>query len=231
MAAAPPEKWFSLFGLVVVRRTDLLAAAAFALSLSTISYQAWQFLRGANPLMYHPDTLYVFFERYANGVSATRLAGQMSFTNDGETGHNAVIRNVSAAISLGPKTIEESWQSFATITRRDTELAIGVKETAHPFVIEGGSSSSYMTTFAPTVTDCAASTGERVACNQSVNFVSDIDFLKLLSQERSGTVTFTGSLFGSSRKLETHCSVSITDDVFHTMAKNDWYALLCSSSP
>src|SRR4051794_40492617 len=86
----PPEKWFSLFGLVVVRKTDLLAATAFALSASAILFQLWEFMRGASPSIYYPDTVYVYFDRYANGITATRFAGQISFTNSGASGHNTV---------------------------------------------------------------------------------------------------------------------------------------------
>src|SRR4029078_4115529 len=103
----PPENWFTFLGLVIVRRTDLLAGAAFVLSLSTVVYQAWQFVRGANPQMYHPDTVFVYFDQYANGVTGTRFAGQLSFTNDGEVGQNAIIRDVSLSARIGAKKIEE----------------------------------------------------------------------------------------------------------------------------
>ena len=42
---------------------------------------------------------------------ATRFAGQMSFTNNGAAGHNAVIRDVSATIELGDRKIEQYSQS------------------------------------------------------------------------------------------------------------------------
>lgn len=222
----PPEKWFSFLGLVIVRRTDLLAAVAFTLSISTISYQAWQFLRGANPAIFPPDTLYVYFDRYANGIIATRLAGQISFTNKGDTGHNAIIRDVSATITLGPRTINENWLSFAAVTRRDTALSLDIKETAHPVVVNGGSASSYMITFSPRAKDCPV-VDRAPSCNQAAEFVSDTEFLTLLSQEKKATVTFVAQVFDSKQSLKTLCTISITDDMFRTMAKNDWYATRC----
>jgi len=223
--AGPPEKWFTFFGLVVVRRTDLLAATAFALSLSTILYQLWTFVRGANPAIYFPDTVYVFFDKYANGVSATRLAGQISFTNTGDTGHNAIIRDVTATIKIADRSIEQFWTSFATVTRRDTELVFDIKAAAHPIVVNGGGAASQLVTFSPRVKPCPAPT--KNPCNESINFLSDTDFLKLASQEKEIRITFSGRTFGSGRVIEANCTLSATEDFIQTLAKNDWYASRC----
>ncbi|GIQ77094.1 hypothetical protein [Bradyrhizobium sp. RD5-C2] len=228
---SPPEKWFTILGLIIVRRTDLLAATAFVISLSTLSYQLWQFAKGSNPIIYPPDTLYVFFDRYPNGVTATRIAGQLSFTNSGEAGHNAVLQDVSATIKLGERTIEEYWLSFGTVTRRDTEFTLEVKEAAHPFVVDGGGAVSHMVTFSPRVRDCVPQVSTTVTCQQGADFVTDIDFLKLLAPQKTLNVTFTGRVLGSSRTLKGNCSTSITDDFMQTLAKNDWYAARCVAAP
>jgi len=224
----PPESWFTFFGLVVVRRTDLLAAAAFVLSLSTVGYQAWQFVRGANPQMYHPDTVYIIFDKYANGVVGTRFAGQLSFTNDGEPGHNAIIRDVRLSLQLGEKTINEKWFAFANITRDDVAIKFDIKEPAHPFVVAGGGASSYLATFAPAVKDCG---DQSLTCNQAEEFVSDTDFLQLLSEQKLVYFRFAGSVFGTPRPLESRCKVSVTPDLLTTLAANGWYAVLCASAP
>jgi hypothetical protein len=228
---SPPEKWFTILGLIIVRRTDLLAATAFVLSLTTLSYQLWQFVKGPNPILYPPDTIYVFFDRYPNGVTATRLAGQLSFTNNGEAGHNAVFRDVSATVKLGERTIEEYWLSFGTITRRGTEFILEVKETAHPFVVDGGGAVSHMVTFSPRVRDCVPQISTTVSCQQGADFVSDIDFLKLLAQQKTLNLTFAARVLDSSRILRANCSVSLTDDFMWTLAKNDWYAARCVTAP
>ncbi|MET4364280.1 hypothetical protein ABIB06_004879 [Bradyrhizobium sp. LB8.2] len=226
-----PEKWFSVLGLVIVRRTDLLAATAFVLSLSTLSYQLWQFAKGSNPIIYPPDTLYLFFDRFPNGVTATRIAGQLSFTNNAEPGRNAILRDVTATIKLGDRKIEEYWLSFATITRRDTELSLDIKETAHPFVVDGGGAVSHMVTFSPRVKDCIPKVSTQISCQQGADFVSDIDFLKLVVEQKIFSVTFSGAVLGSSRLLDAICSVSITDDMLRTLAENNWYAARCIAAP
>jgi hypothetical protein len=214
--------------LVVVRRTDLLAAAAFVLSITGLSYQLWQFVRGANPQMYNPDTLYVFFDRYANGIVATRIAGQLSFTNNGDAGHNAIIRDVSAKVTVGKRVFDENWLSFAKVTRSDTEQNFSIKESAHPMVVDGGSASSYLVTFSPRVNDCVESSA---ICNQAQDFVSDVDFVASLLNSKELMITFTGTLFDSTRTLITKCRSSITSDMVDTISANRWYAARCTSVP
>ena len=227
----PPEKWFNFLGLVVLRRTDLLAAAAFVLSISAVTYQLWQFVRGASPTLYAPDTLYIFFDKYANGVTATRIAGQLSFTNSGDAGHNATIRDVSATVSTAKRSIEENWLSFAKVSRSGTELVFDINESAHPFVIDGGGASSYLVTFAPRVRDCSELMSKIANCNQAMDFVSDIDFIKDLYASRNLTVAFVGTLFDSRKRLTTSCRTEVTNDLITTIALNSWYAARCVPSP
>jgi hypothetical protein len=98
---------------------------------------------------------------------ATRFAGQMSFTNNGAAGHNAVIRDVSATIELGDRKIEQYWQSFATVTRQSREFMVEVKETAHPFVVNGSGAVSYMVTFSPRVKDCIEQISTTIGCHRA----------------------------------------------------------------
>jgi hypothetical protein len=180
--------------------------------------------------MYHPDMLYVFFDQYVKGITATRIAGQISFTNKGDAGHNAIISDLSAVINVGGKSIEENWLSFATITGIDTQLKFEIKGSVHPVVVEGGNASSYMVTFAPQMRDCSANAHDVPACNRTQEYVSDVDFIKALSGSKSLTVTFEGSLVDSGTKLKSTCAASITDEMIRTIAMNNWYGAKCVST-
>lgn len=164
--------------------------------------------------------------------SLPQIAGELSFTNNGSSGHNAIIRDVSATIRVGQKTIEEDWLSFAKVTRADTKLLFDINEAAHPVVIEGGSAASYMVTFSPRVRDCPQIVQKGADCDQTQDFVSDIDFIKVLLGSTELVVTFTGRLFNSrGNKLTTSCKTLITSDEIKTIAMNSWYASRCTSLP
>jgi hypothetical protein len=224
-ADKPPEKWFPLLGFVVVRKTDLLAGAAFLLAISAAAIQVVEYYRGARPLIFHPDTVYVYFDTYANNAVVTRIAGQISFTNTGALGRNAIIRDVAATIGVSAKTIEEHWQSFALVTRVGTVLQVEPKEAAHPLVVEGGNAGSQTVTFSPRVIDCAG----RTPCNVNENYASDTDFLGLLHANTKIGMKFVATTFESKLTLESSCDITITDDFIKILAENSWYAASCNS--
>lgn len=221
--ATAPEKWFPLLGLVVVRKADALAAAAFLLAAWATGIQVLDYIRGARPQIFHPDTVYVYFDRYANNVVATRLAGQISFTNSGALGHSAIIRDVATTIEVGGQSIEEHWQSFALVTRAGTAFQADPKEAARPLVVEGGSASSQTVTFSPRVIDCTGQT----PCNAIQNYVSDVQFLNLLKRDEKISIKFAATIFDSTTVSNSRCEILITDDFIKTLAENDWYAASC----
>jgi hypothetical protein len=219
-----PEKWFPLFGLVVVRKADALAAAAFLLAAWATGIQILDYLRGARPQLFHPDTIYVYFDRYANNIVATRIAGQISFTNDGAQGHSAIIRDVTATIEFGGRSIEQHWQSCALVTRVGTAVRADPKEAARPLVVEGGSASSQTVTFSPRIVDCTG----RNSCDATQNYVSDIDFLNLLKTDTKISLSFVATIFNTAAVTKSNCQIQVTEDLLKTLAENDWYAASCT---
>jgi hypothetical protein len=57
-----PERWVSFLGFVIVTKGDLLAAAAFLLSLVSVIYQLSSWIKGPSPSVYPPELIYVFFD-------------------------------------------------------------------------------------------------------------------------------------------------------------------------
>jgi hypothetical protein len=234
MNETPPEKWFSIFGLVILAKTDFLAGAAFVISVITAlisitaaGYQFYGFVRGARLELYPPDTGYIFFEMYANGIVATRVAGQITVTNSGDTGQNGVLGDVSVEIQVGSKKFNEHWFSFASISRKDTKLVIEPKESAHSVVVNGGSAVSQVVTFSSIARDCNPEGKGEAKCDGGADFVSDTDFLKALSPGQSLGLTFSASVPGKTHPLQARCAILITQDLITILAANDWYAARC----
>jgi hypothetical protein len=170
--------------------------------------------------------VYVYFDLYANGITVTRFAGEVSLTNGGEIGQNGILRDVSLTITAGKQTFQEYWFAFAVVSRRTTQLVVEPKESAHPLLVNGGGSVSQLITSSPRERDCDVSS--IAACNETGDYISDITFLQQLSPGRQITLKFTGTTFDSKKKLlESSCRVSITDDFITKLAENDWYAARC----
>jgi hypothetical protein len=227
----PPERWFKLLGLVVVTKTDLLAAAAFFLAVSTAIYQGWQFINGADVALYHPDTVYVFFDRYASRRVVTRFAGQISLTNTGAQGRDAILRELSMTISVGGKKFSERWTSFALVSRKGDRLSVEPKETAHPVPVNGGSAISHTISFAPVNRTCERPVKNEGSCNADADFVSDDDFLGLIQTNDRVDLTFVGTLFKSNRILTSMCTIEVTPRLRQMLPENDRFPAQCSSVP
>jgi hypothetical protein len=235
-----PERWINLFGLVVVTKTDVLAAVAFVLALWSASYSFYGYARGAVPTLYHPETIYIYFDKYADSSRNVRLAGEISLTNSGAEGRNTILREVSTRVTIEgaeahKRTFEEKWNSFVKVSRRGTVLSIDPSEAARPVVMEGGGAVSQMVSFAPVPVDCATEKSDRkdigeADCDTKQNFVQDNAFLIALSKATRINVDFIGTILGTTRPLTSTCYVLVTENLMAGLYNNDWFAARCFSS-
>ena len=219
----PAERSFRFLGLTVIRKTDLLAAAAFFISVSTVIIQLYGFARGARLAMFAPDTVYVRFDPYADRSIVTRVAAQVTVTNSGDAGASAVLRDVSATISVGDLHFTEPWFSFADISRQGIRFIAKPTGPAHPFVIAGGGAESVLVYFAPAIRSCTGQSG----CDEHGDYVSDQKFLQVLDKAGIFTVALSARSVGSDHLLGATCSVKLSREAFDTLAENGWYAARC----
>jgi hypothetical protein len=228
-----PEDWFRFFGMVVIRKTDLLAGVAFVLAVTTTAYQLASVLSGANPVLYHPETVYIFFDTSASQSTSTRVAGQVAFTNNADVGRSGIVKSVSVAINIGTKTIQQPWLSFAKMYREGTVLHLEPKEFAHPLVIAGGSAASEMIAFASRVRDCVVHSAGQAAkpCEPYADYLSDDQFISAMMTAEAIELKFIATLFDSSKKLESTCLVPMTSRFKAVMAANEWISATCFTKP
>lgn len=235
-----PERWINLFGLIVVTKTDVLAAVAFVLALWSVSYSFYEYARGAVPTLYHPETIYIYFDKYADSSRSVRFAGEVSLTNAGAEGRNAILREVSVRVKVegakaDERTFEEKWNSFVKVTRKDTILSIDPSEAARPVVMEGGGAVSEMVSFAPVPVDCATEEGDKkdiggADCNTEENYVPDNAFLSALSKGTRINIDFIGTVLGTARPLTSTCYVLVSKNLMYGLLNNEWFAGRCFSS-
>jgi hypothetical protein len=224
--ATAPEKYFDFLGLVIVRKADLLAATAFVLAAGSAVYQAGGYLRGARLSAFAPDSLLIFFDHYSDGSVVTRVAGQVTFINGGQLGRNGTIREASVEIEGPGFSDRQYWTSFPAIERDDETLNIKQVEDAHPLQIPGEGTVSKLIGYAPRTDLCEPNT----TCNTANRFISDTEFLKLLSPHLGETllISFNAVSFQSGEVAPSACRVPITRELITYLAANDWYAARCT---
>ncbi|MBB5684887.1 hypothetical protein [Sphingobium boeckii] len=227
----PPVNWISLFGFVIVTKADMLAAAAFLLSISTIVIQVTTWFTGSKPTVYAPDTVYVFFDQYANNKIVMRLAGQLSFVNTGPVGHDAIVRDVIVNVKVGKLDLDQRWLSFASVSRDENRLVVTPREMAHPFPVSSGSAVSQMISFSPVEDVCsaeiAAKSPDPKNCVADRGFVSDTDFLETASKAKELTLTFSVRYVGKKERQDIICKMPIGEAFVQYLAENSWFSSRC----
>ena len=225
----PPERWLSFLGFVIVAKADLLAAAAFLLSVVGLVYQFSAWVRGPKPSLYAPDVVYVFFDAYANNRVVTRVAGQLSLVNSGAMGHDAIVRSIEATVVVrGQPVTVQNWMSFASVTRKERDLVVTPLESAHPFPVNAGSAVSRMISFAPGDIACFAGAGPAApGCDPDKWFVTDSDFLNRIAGASELRLDFSAAIVGLDQPVKASCTMAAGTGLLQYLAENNWFAARC----
>lgn len=94
------------FGLHIVRKTDFVALAALALSVSAILWQVIAFMRGSQTDMVLPGEV-VLFSNYCEkdeGIQFLEIIGPVTYVNSGNFGYNDVLLDEKLHITFPTHT-------------------------------------------------------------------------------------------------------------------------------
>jgi len=226
----PPERYFSFLGFTIVRKADLLAASAFLISIITLIYQGYSWFSGAKINFYTPDRVFVFFDRYPDGQIFVRTAGDVTFTNGGDPGHNGVVREVNVTITVNKTGItsqelitKQIWISFPKIGRENNELKIDNATDAHPIQVGGGATVSQLIGFAPTQENCNVSTAE---CYKE--FIDADKFIDYLLGAKTISFSFDTVTFAGPTLPKKTCTMLVTPSLIWNLSTNGWYVGPCT---
>jgi hypothetical protein len=221
-----PELYFRFFGMIFVRKADLLAAAAFILAIGSAMYQVGGYLWGAHLHIYAPDRVLIFFDRYADQQVVTRVAGQLTFTNTGHQGRNGTVRDVWVDLTGPGLSTRQHWISFPKITRDGERLNIDQVEDAYPLLVPGEGTVSKLMGFAPRVDDCR----DRPGCAATSQYLSQSRALAALAAHIGSALRleFHAATFQHGALKADTCEVRVTETLVTYLAANDWYMARCA---
>ena len=114
---AEPELIWSFLGLRVDRKTEIIALVAFVLSVSGVLWQVFNYTRGAVVRLFPTDQIVMtaankIGRNYSGQDNLVALIANMTYVNDGDVGHNAIIRREYIALSFGGRDVEHRWYEF-----------------------------------------------------------------------------------------------------------------------
>ncbi len=223
------ELLWNFLGLQVARKTEIIALAAFTLSISTLLWQLINYSLGAVVRLFPTDQIVItatdkLGRNYSGQDNLLALIATMAYVNDGDTGHNAVIRREYIDFSLGDRHIQHRWYEFGSSDVKDGKLTFERKSEAHPFAANAGSAIGHETLFTAWEIDC-----EQMAkgCDPGGNFVKWDDFLKTIKTTNQLTFSTSADVYPSKR-VTAACVVRLRDWEIKVIESEQWLSAACT---
>jgi len=206
----------------ISRQTDILALAAFLLSLSGVMFQLFMFVRGAQVTLYPSQQVLIFAYTPPQGTEArVHVSARMTYVNTGYVGHNAVVQREHMAFRIGAETFVQEWESFAIPVVQGETLTWDKQDEAHPVPINAGSATSHQTSFTPYPI-------RGVDDNRKFKyFLSWEEFTKKIEPHDHLLFDWVAEIAGSSKPRRTRCRIELDDHIKTHLGHKKWEAVPC----
>ena len=192
------------FGILEIEnKTDILAFAAFLMSMLSILYTVNSFVSGSDVVLFAPSAIIVIsvnYEKVNQNDSQSEpdnidryiaMIARFSYSNRGAVDYSSMITNEKINFEIGDKNIEQDWHAFVAtkIQSGFFDLSADIepvfRDFASPFVLKGGSTRSHETFFASRTVMC---NNNDETCEADRNYVPLTVFLEKFQslKEESG---------------------------------------------
>ena len=206
-----------ILGIEIERKTDILAFAAFIISISNLILQFFNLVKGPNLTLESPQQVLIQSYSYsANGKKYIRIAAIMNYFNQGSPGYHDIIKSEEAYIKFPNqnKEIKLNAQKYIHSKEKKGELVIETISNAIPVQIKSGDIVSHETLFVPWTNN-----------ETNKNFIEYSDFLNLLVSNKEINVRFISSNLKNQKK-EVQCKLH-TKIFLESLKQKTWSAPVC----
>lgn len=203
-------------GIEVERKTDILALAAFIISIGSIVAQTINLVKGPEVVLENPKQILFKSEAYPDGIEYLRISANLVYLNTGSPGYDDITKNEEAYIKVGGKTFMLVAQEYVDSTYDNGEFKVKKLSDADPVQVKSGSVISHETYFAPWPSG---------AKDESKNYVSFSSFLELLEKYDYVFVNIKSGTYEGA-KLEAECKLKVSQFLHHLESKK-WSAPVC----
>ena len=220
-----------LLGLMVERKTDALAAAAFTLALLSALTQVFLYVKGVNVSMIGPDRVFLIVEPDRNpGTNAyvVRVAAEMGYYNTGAIGYNAVVGKETVSFEFGGQRYVQGavGEFMFSDTDQNDVLERRLINAARMAPIPAGSAVGRQVYFGPLPIPCEG----RKGCKPDMNYLSQKRFLEGIRTMHSMKFDFSAEMMNGNEKWTDSCTAEFGDEIIAQMVLNGWAVVACSSA-
>lgn len=208
-----------VFGIQIERKTDILAFAAFLISLLGVATQAAFFVRGADVELFVTEQVLLMGDKIRDEKYA-RIAARMTYVNRGQVGYNDILRQELVRFKIGNTEYEHYWQDYTSSKEEGGKLSMNIRGDALPVAINAGSSESHETFFAPRwVTQNGVRSGK--------NYIQWDKFLTTISAQNEIVFVFRFKTF-LGKEGEAACKIVVDSNLIENLKKRGWSVRSCA---
>jgi hypothetical protein len=205
-------------GIEIERKTDILAMAAFLISVGSILGQAVLLLRGPQVIVDGPLQILFFFEKEKGRRGFLNAISNQIYVNRGSPGYDDILKRESLSLHvMGEPIVLNALEKVDSARDGDT-LVIKQREPWSPVKIKAGDFVSSETLYVPyPVTN---------ASRRDKHFVNQKQFMQLLPKSGNIKVVLNASTYAGAR-IESSCYIDQLDIAAGLLNKG-WASLVCT---
>ena len=213
-----------LIGIEIERKTDLIAFTALLLSVFSAVGLIYAFVKGSKVNMYLHEQVLMSGDSL-NGNKYLRLGATVAFSNHGEIGYDATVKQIRITLKFPDNSeYEQRWYQFVTFVNENGELKKGPTEAAVPVQIKAGSALSRDIYFTPFRKRCTA--GKNDSCDEWHNYLKWDDFLGKMTIDQKIQVMITAQ-FLKKKTTTASCAVTIDQHLVNQLTEYRWHSPSC----
>lgn len=222
------ELTWRFLGLEIGRKTEILALAAFLLSVSGVVWQVNNYMRGAVIRLFPSEQVTLSSSRYLGRdypgePDQLRLIATLSYVNEGDAGQNGTIRGERIRFAFGGRTYEHRGYQFVSSDVENGKPVARREGEARPFPVTAGSSLSHETLFTPWEVECPPQAND---CKPALEFLEWDAFIEAVARSRYVDVATVAQILGG-KPIEAHCRIGLRDWEIQVLRKEKWLTAVC----
>lgn len=183
----------NLFGLHIDRKTDILAIAAFVISMLTVVYQVYTSLAQPRAKLLMPEAATLVKYDNLRGQQFISVVAPISIAHTSTAIEPLLVMRQTVLITVAKRQAKLTWHDQVEVPISEEGATFKQTKALHPFIIETKKISSGLVRFTPQRLPCLGEAG----CDPNTPFVSLEDFADMLAD----------ALFDGARTLELRFTV------------------------
>ncbi|MEM9670440.1 MAG: hypothetical protein AAF950_16080 [Pseudomonadota bacterium] len=169
----------NILGIIEIeRKTDLLAFAAFMISVMTAFYQLGVYLSGPKAKLLAPEGVTIAQFENRPGQQYVSVIAPISVVNESNASEPLLVTKQTALLKIGAQTKLLSWHDWIDAPIGAEGISFLTSEAVHPFVIDTKKISSGLIRFTPQRDPCNKS----AKCDPNDPFITFEDFRGMVLQ-------------------------------------------------